>query len=108
MKYCKTFCEGQITSRVKEIIQPLHYPTPQPDKNLLRLWNKNFLTEIYRNIQKFSFKVLQEYSSWESRKAAVQMSFLDTEQKNIGWKICKVKKVLGCVVRAYYFKCQVS
>ena len=108
MKYCKTFYEGQIRSRVKEIIQPLHYPTLQPDQNLLRLWNKNVLTEIYRNIQKFSFKVLQGYSSWESRKAVVQMSFLDTKQKNIGRKICKVKKVLGCVVRAYYFKCQVS
>ena len=99
MKYCKTFYEGQITSRVKEIIQPLHYPTPQPDKNLLRPWNKNFLSKCFKN-------TVQEKNT--SRKAAVQMSYLDTKQKNIGLKIFKVKKVFCCVVRAYYFKCQVS
>ena len=43
----------------KEIIQPP--PNPQPaDKILRRLWNKNLFTEIYRNTQTLSFKVLQE------------------------------------------------
>ena len=49
MKNCKTFYEGQTASRVSEIIQPLSHPSPQPDKILLRLWNKNFIMEIYRN-----------------------------------------------------------
>ena len=50
MKNCKIFYEGQTASRVSEIIQPLSHPSPQPDKILLRLWNKNFIMEIYRNI----------------------------------------------------------
>ena len=42
------------------------------DKTLLRLWNKNFLKEIYRNIQIFAFKVLQECNgSRTSRNDAV-------------------------------------
>ena len=81
MKYCKTFYEGQTVSCVKEIIQPLQHPSPQLDKILLRLWNKCFLMEIYRNIQTFAFKVLQEHSSWASRNDTVQMFFSDTKQK---------------------------
>ena len=53
-----------------------------PDKILLRLWNKTFLREIYRNIQTFAFKVLQESSSWASGNGAVQMFFL-TPNKNM-------------------------
>ena len=49
-------------------------PSPS-DKTLLRLWNKNFLTEIYRNTQTFAFKVLQECGSWVSRNGTVQMIF---------------------------------
>ena len=41
MKNCKIFHEAQTVNRLKEIIQP---PPTQPDKILLRLWNKNFLT----------------------------------------------------------------
>ena len=37
------------------------FPNP-PDKILLRLWNKNLLNLIHRNIQKLAFKVLQECS----------------------------------------------
>ena len=65
----------------KEIIQPP--PKPQSaDKFLLRLWNKNLFTEIYRNIQTFSFKVLQERVFWASRNCAVQMFFL-TPNRNM-------------------------
>ena len=53
-----------------------------PDKILLRLWNKTFLREIYRNIQTFAFKVLQESSSWASGNGAVQMIFL-TPNRNL-------------------------
>ena len=78
---CKTFCEGQTASRVKKIIKPLYHPSPEPDKILLRLWNKYFLTEIYRNIQTFAFEVLQEYSSWTSKNDAVQMFFWHQTEK---------------------------
>ena len=36
---------AQTMSPLKEVIQP------PSDKSFLRLWNKHFLTEIYRNIQ---------------------------------------------------------
>ena len=72
-----------------------------------RLWNKNVLSEIYRNIQTFAFKVLQQYSSWASRNGAVRMFFL-TPKRNICWKICKVIKVFGCAAGAYFFQFPVS
>ena len=89
MRNCKTFYEGQTASRVKEIIQPLHYLFPQPDKILLRLWNKNFLTEIYRNLQAFAFKVLQEWSTCESRNDVIQMFFLTPNRKALAGKFVK-------------------
>ena len=63
-----------------------------PDKILLRLWNKTFLREIYRNIQTFAFKVLQESSSWVSGNGAVQMFFLTPNRnmfpgKFVNWEI---------------------
>ena len=80
MKNCKIFCKTEATSYLKEVIQTPRPPSPPshslPDKTLLRLWNKRFLKEIYRNIQTFAFKVLQECSSWASRKGAVQIFFL--------------------------------
>ena len=60
----------------------LHQLPIPPDKILLNLWNKNFVREIYRNIQTFAFKVLQESSSWASGNGAVQMIFL-TPNRNI-------------------------
>ena len=79
MKNCKTFYETQTTSFLKEIIQPP--PRRQPDKILLRLRNKHFLTEIYRNIQTFTFKELQECISWVSKNGLVQMFFLTPNKK---------------------------
>ena len=46
------------------------------------LLNKNFLADLYRNIQTFALKMLQECSSWASRNVAVQMFFL-TPNKNM-------------------------
>ena len=46
----------QLATWRKLLILPPPYPPS--DKILLRLWNKNFLTEISRNIQTFLFKVL--------------------------------------------------
>ena len=63
-------------SGLKEVIQP------PPDKNFLRLCNKNFLMDIYRNIQTFAFQVLPECSFRASRNDAVQMCFL-TPARNV-------------------------
>ena len=41
--------------------------SPPPGKIFSLLWNKNLLTEIYRNIQAFAFLVLRERSSWAPR-----------------------------------------
>ena len=91
MKNCKTFCKAEAASHLKEVIQPLPPPPapppltpshPLPDKTLLRLWKKRFLKEMYRNIQTFAFKVLQEFSSSAPRNGAVQIFFL-TANRNI-------------------------
>ena len=47
--------------------------SPPPDKNFQRHWNKNFLTEIYSNIQTFVFQVLRKCSSLAFRNGAMQM-----------------------------------
>ena len=83
MKNCKTFYKAQMASHLKEIIQTPPNPPLPPEKTLLRLSNKHFFTEIYRNIQTFAFKVLQECNSWEARNRAVQMFFSDTKQKHV-------------------------
>ena len=68
----KTFYESHLTSKLPEkklFILP-------PHKSFLRLWNKNFLTEIYGNILTFTSVVLQECSSWASENGTVQMLFV--------------------------------
>ena len=81
MKNCKTSYKVHTASLLRKLFSlvPTHPPS---DIILLRLWNKNFLTEIYRNMQTFAFKVLQKCSSWASRNDAVQMFFL-TPSRNI-------------------------
>ena len=81
MKNCKTFYETQTASSLQEMIHSSP-SSVQSDKISLHLWNKHFLTEIYRNIQTFAFKLLQECSSWASRNGAVQMFFL-TPNRNM-------------------------
>ena len=51
-----------------------------PGNILLRLWNKIFLREIYRNILTFAFKMFRESSSWASGNCAMQMFFLTTNR----------------------------
>ena len=67
---------------------------PPSDKILLRLWNKTFLTEIYRNIQTFAFKVLQECSSLASRNGAAQMFFLTPNRNMFAGKFVKSERYL--------------
>ena len=86
MKNCKTFCKAEAASHLKPPSLPRATSLPPsqllPEKTLLRLWNKRFLKEIYRNIQTFAFKVLQECSSWASRNGGVQIFFL-TPNRNM-------------------------
>ena len=107
MKNCKTFYETQTASNLQEMIHSSPRSLPS-DKILLHLWNKHFLTEIYRNIQTFAFKVLQECSSWGVKKWYSANVFSDTKQKHFCWKIFEDRKVFGCIVGRYYFQCQVS
>ena len=65
------------------------------DKTLLRLWIKNFVKEIDRNIQRFAFKVLQECSSWASRNGAVQISFLTPNRNMFIGKFVKLERFLA-------------
>ena len=78
-----------------------------PDKLLLRLWNKYFLTEIYRNIQAFALKVLQECSSWAARNGPVEIFCYNTRNM-FSETFVKSEKVFGCVAGAYYFHYQVE
>ena len=90
----RTFCKAQTVSCFTKIIQPSPIPS-QPDETLLRLWNKNFLKEIFRNIQTFSFKVLQECNSWPSRNDAVQYFFLTPNRNMIAGKVVKSERSLA-------------
>ena len=70
-KIVKHFTRPKPRVALKKLFR-LHHPAPTPpDENLLSLWNKIFLKEIYRNIQTFAFKVLLECSSWACRNGAV-------------------------------------
>ena len=72
---------GRWESDFKENIQPHSTPNPTPtfpippDQILLRLWNKTFLREIYRNMQTFAFKVFQECSPCGSRNVQCKCFF---------------------------------
>ena len=56
---------------------------------------QNFITKIYRNMQVFAFKVIQECSSWESRKGVVQLFFLASKQKMLARKFVKGDRFLA-------------
>ena len=58
-----------------------------PDKSFLRLWNKNFLAEIYMNIQTLTFQVLREYSSWAYKNGVLQL-FFQTSTRKMFWLCC--------------------
>ena len=107
IKNRKTSYKAQTVRHLRKFfsVPPPHIP---PDKILLRLRNKIFLRERYRNMQTFSFKVLRESSSWMSGNGAVQIFFSDNKQKHVCWKICELRKFFGCVLGACYFQCQES
>ena len=62
-------------------------------------------------IQKFRGICIQSASRMQFlgfKKWCSTNVFSDTKQKYVCLKICKVRKVYGCVAGAYYFQCQVS
>ena len=78
MKNGKSFCKGnsESPSGTYSGSPPSH---PLPDKTLLCSWNKNFLKEMYRNIQTVITK-------W-----CCANIFSDPRQKHLCWKICEVR-----------------
>ena len=111
MKNCKTFYETQTASHVKEIVQ---IPPPLSPPHQIKvyyvsgtkifLWRYKKYTDIcFQSASRMQFL---ECSSRASRNGAVQMFFLT--RSDVCWEICKVKKVSGCVARAYFFQRCVS
>ena len=63
--------------------------SPPSDKSFLRHWNKNFLTEIYPNIQRLAFQVLRKCGSLAFRNSVVQMLFLTPTRNMLAGKLVK-------------------
>ena len=72
------------------------------DKSILRLLNKNFMTNIYMNIQTFAFQMLRKCSSWTHRNRAVQIFFLAPIKNMFAWKFAKLLRSLA-VLREHIF-----
>ena len=73
--------EVQTVNHLKEIIQPYPFHILS-DKISLHLWNKNFLREIYRNIQVSAFK-----------KWCCANNIFGTKQKHVCSKTCEVRNI---------------
>ena len=84
----KHFTRSKQWAALRKLLS-LDPPLILPDKILLRLWNKDFLKEIYRNIQTFAFKVLEECSSWVSRNGPLQIFFLTPNRNMFARKFIK-------------------
>ena len=86
MKNRKTFYETKTVGYLKEIIEIIQSPTtPHPptssDKILLHLRNKNFLMEIYRNIQIYRHFLLKCFkNAGLGRQEMVQYKCLFSHQ----------------------------
>ena len=70
LKIVKPFTRPKQPVSLRKLFS-LSPPNIPSAKTLLRLFSKHFLREIYRIIQTFAFKVLQESSSWASSNGAV-------------------------------------
>ena len=76
--------------------------SPPPDKKFLRIWNKNFITEIYRNMQTFVFQMFWECSSWAFRNSAGQMFFLTHTRDMFVGKLVNWLR-FSAVLQKYFF-----
>ena len=76
--------------------------SPPPDKKFLRIWNKNFITEIYRNMQTFAFQMFWECSSWAFRNSPGQMFFLTHTRDMFVGKLVNWLR-FSAVLQKYFF-----
>ena len=76
--------------------------SPPPDNKFLRIWNKNFITEIYRNMQTFAFQMFWECSSWAFRNSAGQMFFLTHTRDMFVGKLVNWLR-FSAVLQKYFF-----
>ena len=94
-----SFRNLQLKRKIVKILRDTNNESPlrksvclsKPDTILLRLWDKNFLTKIYRNLQTFASKVLQECSSWASR---IDCFFQTPNRKMLAGKFANWDKFL--------------
>ena len=100
-KIVKHFLRTKQRAALKKLFSFPSTHSP-PDKILLHLWNKNFLMKIYRNVQTFAFKVLQECSSWASRNNAVQLFFLTNNRNTFAGKFKGQKDFWLCCGRILF------
>ena len=96
LKYRRNFQKFQLKSnilkrffRYKQWAASRKLFSPIPPTRLKFRTEKNFLTEIYRNVQTFAFQVLRECSSWASRNGTVQMFFLTSTRNMFAGKFVK-------------------
>ena len=99
IKNYKIFCKAQTPNGLKKCINVfsplLPPPPPSPTRtNLTTSLEQISFKEIYRNIQTFAFKVLQECVSWASRNGVMQIFFLTPHRNMFAGKF--VRKVFGC------------
>ena len=84
-----------------EIIQPLPNP-PSTKQNLKTSLEQKF---SYGDIRKYTDICFQRasrmqflaFDKWGSANA-----YFETKQNHVCWKICKVRKVFGCVAGTYF------
>ena len=70
---------------------------------------KNLFRGIYRHIQIFAFKLLQESSSWASRNGVVQIFFLIPNRNMFVWEFVRKKsESFMAVLWRHYFPCRLS
>ena len=97
-KIVKHFTRLRQGAALKKIILPLHTRW-----NLTASQQQKFVTKIYRNIQTFAFKVLQECSPWTFKKWCSGNVFSDTKQKILAWKFVKCERLLDALRECIIF-----
>ena len=103
MKNCKTFCQVQTASHVKEIIQP---PPPHLTPYQIKPYYVSGTNIFFKRYKEIYRHLLSKCFKNASRHGTVQIFFW-FQTKICLLKICKVRKVSGCVEGAYRFQCQV-
>ena len=81
---------------------------PPPDKTLLGLWNKHFLTKKICKYTDICFQSASRMRFLGVKKWCSANVISGTKQNHVSWKICQVRKGFGCIATAYCFQCQVS